>query len=94
MSLYILKDKLSNFCTTIHVNNNVVCPRHLDPSNSGSSVIVSFGDYEGCDLVIEGYGTFNTNLKPILFNGAKLYHYNTPLISGNKYSLVFFNQNN
>lgn len=74
----------------IHVNNNVVCPRHLDPYNTGSSVLVSFGDYEGCDLEIEGVGCFNTNCRPLQFNGAKFYHYNTPLKSGNKYSLVFF----
>lgn len=74
----------------IHVNNNVVCPRHLDPYNTGSSVIVSIGDYDGCQLVIEGCGTFDTNCKPLMFNGAKFYHYNTPLISGDKYSFVFF----
>jgi hypothetical protein len=86
-----LGEKIVPFAfNAIHVNNNVVCPRHLDPYNSGASVIVSFGDYEGCDLVVEGCGTFNTNLKPLLFNGAKFYHYNTPLISGNKYSFVFF----
>ena len=74
----------------IHVNNNVVCPRHLDPYNNGNSVIVSIGDYEGCELEIEGFGVFNTNCHPILFNGAKYYHFNKPLISGNKYSFVFF----
>lgn len=77
--------------TSIHVNKNVVCPRHLDPKNVGKSMLVSFGDYEGCDLVIEGEGTFNTNCKPIIFDGSKSYHYNTPLTNGTKYSLVFFN---
>lgn len=74
----------------IQVNHNVVCPRHLDAYNSGNSCLISFGDYEGCNLVIEGYGEYNTNCSPIVFNGAKVYHYNTPLKSGNKYSLVFF----
>ena len=74
----------------IHVNNNVVCPRHLDPYNSGKSLLVSFGDYEGCNIVVEGHGEYNTNCSPVVFNGAKSYHYNTPLISGNKFSLVFF----
>lgn len=78
--------------TSIHVNHNVVCPRHLDPKNVGNSVIVSLGDYQGCDLVIENHGTYNMNCKPLLFDGSKNYHYNTPLISGNKYSFVFFNQ--
>lgn len=74
----------------IHVNHNVVCPRHIDPYNSGKSLLVSFGDYEGCNLVVEGHGEYNTNGSPVVFNGARLYHYNTPLLSGNKYSLVFF----
>jgi hypothetical protein len=74
----------------IHVNNNVVCPRHLDPYNVSNSVIVSIGDYEGCKLVIEDYGTYDTNCRPLMFNGSKYYHYNTPLISGDKYSFVFF----
>lgn len=74
----------------IQVNHNVVCPRHLDPYNSGNSCLISFGDYEGCNLIIEGHGEYNTNCSPIVFNGAKVYHYNTPFKSGNKYSLVFF----
>lgn len=75
---------------TIHINHNVVCPRHIDPTNVGESMLVSFGDYEGCDLTIENEGTFNTNCQPIIFNGSTQYHYNTPLLSGNKYSLVFY----
>lgn len=76
--------------TSIHINNNVVCPRHLDPYNVGNSVIVSVGEYEGCNLAIDGHGEFDTCMKPLLFNGASMYHYNTPLISGNKYSLIYF----
>lgn len=74
----------------IHVNHNVICPRHLDPYNTGMSCIVSIGDYEGCNLIIEGYGEYNTNCLPVVFDGSKMYHSNTPLISGNKYSFVFF----
>jgi hypothetical protein len=84
--------------TSIHVNHNVVCPRHLDANNVGVSCIVSFGDYEGCELVIEpprgSVGenkTFNTKYNPLVFDGSSQYHFNTPLLSGTKYSLVFFN---
>jgi len=77
--------------TTIHVNHNVICPPHVDGKNIGKSVIVSFGDYEGCNLCIKGFGEFDTNCKPLMFNGSKLLHWNTPKISGNKYSLVFYN---
>lgn len=89
---------------SIHINHNVVCSRHLDPDNVGKSLLVSFGDYEGCNLIIEtedGLKEYNTNCSPIIFDGTKHYHYNTPFAgtprtpssrekSGNKYSLVFF----
>lgn len=75
---------------SIQVNHNVVCPKHIDPNNIGLSVIVSIGDYEGCDLVIENHGTYDIKYKPLVFNGSIDYHYNTPLTSGNKYSFVFF----
>jgi hypothetical protein len=75
---------------TIQINHNVVCPRHIDGGNVGKSLIVSIGDYEGCDLVVEPFGTYNTNCRPLIFDGNKFYHYNTPLIKGDKYSLVFY----
>lgn len=73
----------------IHVNHNVVCPPHKDKNNNGESVIISLGNYEGCNLII-GDKEYDTRLKPLMFDGANITHYNTPLISGNKYSLVFF----
>jgi hypothetical protein len=76
--------------SAIHINHNVVCPRHIDGNNVGDSVIVSLGDYEGGKLFIEGHGEFDTNCRPLLFNGSKCFHWNTPILGGNKYSLVFF----
>lgn len=73
---------------TIHLNHNVICPKHIDPNNVGKSIIVSFGEYEGAKLVIDNV-EYDTHNRPVLFDGL-LEHYNTPLISGNKYSLVFF----
>jgi hypothetical protein len=77
--------------TSIHVNHNVVCTSHLDSENIGNSMIVSFGDYKGCNLEIKNWREYNTNCQPIIFNGSKHFHWNTPLESGNKYSFVFFN---
>jgi len=73
----------------VQVNKNLVCPIHTDKHNVGKSFIVSFGDYDGCNLVVDGieYDTRNG----LVFDGYKQEHYNTPLISGTKYSLVFFN---
>lgn len=75
--------------TSIYVNKNVVCPKHKDIGNKGNSLIVSFGDYHGCNLIINEK-MYDANCQPILFNGSELEHYNTELISGTKYSLVFF----
>lgn len=75
--------------TSIHLNHNVVCPKHKDEFNIGDSLIVSFGSYTGATLVIDDkkVDTFKT---PVVFNGSLLEHYNTDDLQGNKYSLVFF----
>ena len=78
--------------TSIMVNHNVVCPKHIDTNNVGDSMLVSLGEYEGCNIVIDGK-EYDARYSPIVFNGALLEHWNTPLISGNKYSLVFFSIN-
>lgn len=75
--------------TSCYVNRNVVCPRHTDSNNVGQSVIVSFGDYTGCRLMIQGE-EYNTDCQPIQFDGSKLEHWNTDDLQGTKYSLVFF----
>lgn len=74
---------------SIQVNKNLVCPPHLDGNNRGLSLLVSFGDYTGCNLVVDGK-TYDTKYRPILFDGALLKHYNTDDLQGTKYSLVFF----
>jgi hypothetical protein len=73
----------------IQVNRCLVCHPHTDKSNVGDSLLISFGEYEGCNIVIDGveYDAFH---RPTIFNGNQLEHYNTPLLSGIKYSLVFF----
>jgi hypothetical protein len=75
--------------TSIHVNKNVVCPPHLDSSNIGNSVIVSFGEYTGCNLVIENE-IFETKNQPVMFNGSTQTHWNTNDLVGTRYSLVFY----
>ena len=76
--------------TSIHLNNNVICPKHLDSKNVGRSMLVSFGDYEGCNIVVQGV-TYDAKHTPLIFNGAELEHWNTDDLKGNKYSLVFYN---
>jgi hypothetical protein len=77
----------------IQLNNNVVCPPHLDRHNNGPSIIFSVGEYVGCKLQIE-YDDYileaNTRNTILSFDGSKNKHWNTPLVSGNKYSFVFY----
>lgn len=75
--------------TSIHLNNNTICPKHRDERNVGKSFLVSFGKYTGCKLVIENT-IYETDCTPILFNGALFEHWNTPDLVGNKYSLIFY----
>ena len=75
--------------SSIQMNKNLVCPIHTDRNNVGKSLLVSFGNYEGNNIVVDGQ-EYNTNCRPLIFNGAELQHENTPQISGTKYSLIFF----
>ena len=73
----------------IQVNHNTICPPHKDANNVGDSVLVSFGDYSGCKIIIDGK-EYDAHNKPIVFNGSELEHYNTDDLIGTKYSLIFF----
>ena len=77
---------------SIHLNHNLVCPKHKDSKNVGESCLISFGDYTGCNIVIDDI-IHDAKYNPIIFNGAELEHWNTNDLQGNKYSLVFFNTN-
>lgn len=79
--------------TSVYINNNVTCPKHKDKGNAGLSMIISLGDYTGCNLVIENK-IYDAKYTPIIFDGTKLEHWNTYDLVGNKYSLVFFNVKN
>jgi len=74
---------------SIHLNNNVICPPHYDKHNNGPSLLISLGDYSGCNIVIEDI-MYDAKYTPIIFNGSKLKHWNTDDLQGNKYSLVFY----
>jgi len=78
--------------TSVQLNHNVCCPLHKDTNNVGDSLLISFGEYTGGEIVIDGE-TKNAYHNPIIFNGYELEHYNLPH-EGNKYSLVFFNNKN
>jgi len=75
--------------SSILINNNTVCGKHLDANNVGQSLIVSIGDYTGCNLMIEEK-KYDAHYQPLIFNGSEMEHYNTDDLVGDKYSLVFY----
>jgi hypothetical protein len=75
--------------TSVHVNKNVQCPPHKDGRNIGRSMIVSFGSYAGCELVVEGT-QYDTRHTPHIFDGSSHKHWNNPTLNGTKYSLVYY----
>lgn len=89
-----LLDLSKKYCTfpvqNIMLNKNYITQKHYDRRNVGNSVIFSFGDYEGGELVVEG-NIINTHLKTHEMNGSKQLHWNLPMTRGTKYSVIFFN---
>ena len=93
---YIFKffDKLFYFdYTSIQVNKNVVAPKHVDSKNTGTSLIISIGDYQGGNLFVEGK-QYDTRYTGHVFNGSTMEHWNSPITGGTKYSFVLFSVNN
>ena len=72
----------------IQVNDNYQSAPHRDKGNCGVSYIVSFGDFTGGELVVEG-NTYDIRHRAFLFNGSELLHRTNPW-SGSRYSLVFY----
>jgi hypothetical protein len=76
-------------CSKIQLNHNLRCPPHKDSKNQSKSLLISFGEYTGGEIVIDGV-VFNAFHTPTIFNGAEYEHYNNPHV-GDKYSIIFFN---
>lgn len=80
--------------TSIQMNKCFPCPRHLDSTNVGESILLCLGDYEGGELVVEKFNNgkdvvIDNRNKTFKFNGSKYYHYVKPF-NGIRYSLVWF----
>ena len=74
---------------TVNVNKNLVSVKHKDSNNVSKSMLLSIGEYTGCNIVVEGQ-VFDAHNKPIVFDGSELEHWNTNDLVGKKYSLVFY----
>lgn len=88
---YGYKNIKHNF-TSIHVIKNLTTSKHKDKNNCGISTLVSFGNYSGSKIVIEGE-EFDAFENPITFNGYEKEHWNTDDLIGTKYSIIYFNIN-
>lgn len=70
-------------------NQNYQTQPHYDGMNVGDSAIISFGDYTGGELIVEGE-ILDAKRKLQVMNGSKQLHWNLPITSGTKYSIIFF----
>tara|TARA_R110000796_G_scaffold75419_1_gene169195 strand:- start:1816 stop:2337 length:522 start_codon:yes stop_codon:yes gene_type:complete len=78
--------------TSVYVNRNVVCKKHLDSKNTGESLLVGLGSYTGgqTTLYIDGKTKkFHIKSQSLIFNGSEISH-KSEKFKGIRYSLVFF----
>ena len=78
--------------TMIQLNKNLECPLHKDSKNAGYSMLVSIGDYEGGETVVEypdNHTEYDIKNKFASFNGSRYTHWTKPF-EGKRYSLVFY----
>ena len=81
--------------TQVQMNKNYLCPPHKDSSNIGESVLLTLGNFTGGETIVKLDNDdiiFNSHHNIIKFNGSKYLHWTKPFI-GNRYALVFFNNN-
>ena len=79
--------------TSIQVNHNGIMNYHTDNNNMGDTVILSFGEYTGGNLVIKMDGIeteYDMNCCAVRFNASSIPHKVNNDLIGNKYSLVYF----
>ena len=81
--------------TGVQLNKNYRILPHRDGANIGTSYLVSMGDYKGGGKVIVDRGfkmdMYDARKAPICFNGSKFYHWTENWAEGDRYSIVFFN---
>lgn len=76
--------------TTITINYNLQCKPHTDKGNyRQKSIILVLGKFNGCSLIIDDIEYKLENNDFMIIDGSKI-HYNTPLIDGERISLVFY----
>lgn len=80
--------------TTCTINYNVKCHPHVDVGNyRDKSLIFCMGDFQGGSLIINNQEHILKQGTVMLIDG-NLEHYNTPIIKGNKLSIVLYIRSN
>ena len=81
------------FFTSVQINKNHRCCKHIDSYNVGVSYIIGLGDYTGGELRIynkdDSYEDIDIKNRWYCFNGSKKYHETLPF-TGERYSLVYY----
>jgi hypothetical protein len=81
--------------TTVQVNKNYQCAKHIDGNNVGISTIIGLGDYTGGELLVyyDGHDAQPTKVdiknKFFEFNGSEYYHETAPF-TGERHTLVYY----
>ena len=73
----------------VTVNDDYTSAPHTDKGNEGESYTISFGDFSGGELCLEGDIKINTRCRGYLFNGAAIKHWTAPH-TGRRFCLVFY----
>ncbi len=76
----------------VQLNRNYQCPKHVDSLNIGNSILLTLGDFNGGETIVEvgeEQITYDSHNKLVTFNGSKFPHW-TADFTGNRYALVFF----
>lgn len=73
----------------VQVNVDCVCGQHRDKTNVGDSYLISGGEYTGGELMVENV-EYDCRYAPLIFNGFEMTHWNKPILTGHKWTLVYF----
>ena len=86
----VLPDAWKQVCNTVTIDQNVVCGPHRDKKNRSKSLILFLGDFTGGELHLDSGETFSEKYVFREFDGAKHTHWNSPITSGSKLSVVYY----
>ena len=78
--------------SAVTLNRHVQCGVHRDRRNCTLSWICFLADFEGGALCLEDGRRFCDQRQWFSFDGAKISHWNEPITSGRKYSIVAYPQ--